>query len=50
MKRGIQGLIFEIRCKKCNKKLGGNLDGKVEIVCPRCGHYNAFNIKVKSVV
>jgi len=29
----------EIRCTKCNKKLG-MIDGKAEIKCPRCGTVN----------
>ena len=33
----------ELRCKNCHKKLGANLKGKVEIVCPRCGVFNTFD-------
>lgn len=29
----------EIRCKKCNKKLG-MIDGNYAIKCPRCGNIN----------
>jgi len=32
----------EVRCKKCNRKLAENLNGTVEIVCPRCGHFNNY--------
>ena len=38
----IKRVVKELRCKNCNKKLGENLDGVVEIVCPRCGHFNSF--------
>ena len=31
-----------IRCDGCGKKLGENLQGRVEIVCPRCKRYNKF--------
>ena len=35
----------ELRCGKCGKKLATNLDGSVEIVCPKsnCHTYNKFN-------
>jgi len=44
-KRQIGGIVIskEVRCLQCGKKLGENLEGKIEIVCPRCGHYNKFN-------
>jgi len=29
-------------CKNCGKKLGENLEGRIEIVCPRCGVFNKF--------
>jgi len=35
-------MIAELRCGNCNKKLGENLRGKVDIVCPRCKRYNVF--------
>lgn len=50
----------DLRCKKCGKKLGAGLEGRVAIVCPRCGVFNQFeglgltnttvsdNVKVKS--
>ena len=33
-----------IRCDGCGKKLGENLQGRVEIVCPRCKQYNVFTV------
>ena len=33
-----------LRCDGCGKKLGENLQGQVEIVCPRCKRYNKFFI------
>jgi len=33
----------ELRCHKCNKKLGENLSGRFEVVCPRCRYYNVFD-------
>ncbi len=35
-----------LRCKQCGKKLGANLKGEVEIVCPRCGHFNHFQVDI----
>lgn len=35
----------ELKCSKCGKKLGANLKGEVEVVCPRCKTYNKFVIK-----
>lgn len=35
-------MIAELRCGNCDKKLGENLQGRVDIVCPRCKHYNVF--------
>ncbi len=32
----------ELRCEKCGKKLGADLEGIVKIVCPKCKHYNCF--------
>lgn len=32
----------ELRCKQCGKKLAANLEGKIEIVCPKCHHFNSF--------
>jgi len=32
----------ELRCDKCGKKLAVNLEGRVEVVCPRCRHFNIF--------
>jgi len=29
-----------IRCNGCGKKLAEHLEGKIEIVCPRCKRYN----------
>lgn len=34
----------EIRCVKCNKKLG-LLEGKAEIKCVRCGALNKLDTK-----
>jgi phage FluMu protein Com len=31
-----------LRCDNCGKKLGENLEGRIEIVCPRCHYYNVF--------
>ncbi len=33
-----------LRCDGCRKKLGGNLQGRVEIVCPRCKRFNVFEM------
>lgn len=33
----------EIRCGKCNKKLGAGVYLQLEIKCPRCGVINHFN-------
>ena len=36
----------DLRCSGCNKKLAeGDFQGRVEIVCPRCGKFNAFDSK-----
>ena len=35
-------MIAELRCGGCNKKLGENLEGRVEIVCSRCRQYTVF--------
>ena len=35
-------MIAELRCGGCKKKLGENLQGRVDIVCPRCKRYNVF--------
>jgi len=35
----------ELRCDNCSKKLGFNLEGRVEIVCPKCKYYNIFEKK-----
>lgn len=37
--------MSDLRCKKCKKKLGADLNGKVSIVCPKCGVYNTFDVK-----
>ena len=37
----------ELRCQGCGKKLGEKLEGRVEIVCPRCKRFNVFVIKKK---
>jgi len=34
-----------LRCDGCGKKLGENLQGKIEIVCPRCHLFNKFDAK-----
>ncbi|KKM14603.1 hypothetical protein LCGC14_1704450 [marine sediment metagenome] len=34
--------MTELRCGSCNKKLGENFHGRIEIKCPRCGHYSIF--------
>lgn len=31
-----------LRCDGCGKKLGDNLQGSVELVCPRCHRFNKF--------
>ena len=31
-----------LKCDGCGKKLGENLKGRIEIVCPRCKRYNVF--------
>ena len=38
-------VMKELRCGGCNKKLGGDLEGRVTIVCPRskCKRYNVFD-------
>jgi len=36
-------MIEELRCKNCNKKIGEHFTGHIEVVCPRCGHYNVFS-------
>lgn len=33
----------DLRCKKCGKKLGSELQGRVAIVCPKCSVYNIFD-------
>ena len=33
----------ELRCVKCGKKLGEELNGRVKIVCPRCKTFNSFH-------
>lgn len=33
----------ELRCDNCGKKLGENLQGHLEVVCPRCKHYLVFD-------
>lgn len=33
----------ELRCRQCGKKLGENLKGHLEVVCPRCKRFNVFN-------
>ncbi len=38
--------MLEVRCKKCNKLLGRNLDGRIEIVCPRCSTFNAIEVLI----
>ena len=32
----------DLRCKRCDKKLGSELKGRVSIVCPKCSVYNTF--------
>ncbi len=32
----------EIRCDECGKLLALKLEGKLEIYCPRCKHFNRF--------
>lgn len=32
-----------LRCDQCGKKLGENLEGRIEIVCPRCKRFNVFD-------
>jgi len=32
-----------LRCNGCRKKLGANLNGQVEIVCPKCNRFNKFD-------
>ncbi|WP_430139029.1 Com family DNA-binding transcriptional regulator [Paenibacillus lautus] len=36
-------IMQECRCSKCNKLLG-KVEGRAEIMCPRCKVLNAFNI------
>ena len=31
-----------LRCDGCGKKLGLRVEGRVELVCPRCKRYNKF--------
>ncbi len=38
--------MADVRCKRCNKKLGGELDGQINIVCPKCKAYNTFDIRL----
>ncbi len=33
-----------LKCDGCGKKLGENLTGRIEIVCPRCKRYNVFEV------
>lgn len=40
--------LKEFRCSNCNKLLG-KIDGRAEIVCPRCKILNEFNIMRKPV-
>lgn len=37
----------ELRCKKCNRKLGEEdiVEGKIDIVCPRCNTLNQYKTK-----
>ncbi len=32
-----------LRCDQCGKKLGENLEGHIEVVCPRCKRFNVFD-------
>jgi len=32
-----------LKCDGCGKKLGENLKGRIEIVCPRCKRFNVFD-------
>lgn len=34
-----------LRCNGCGKKLGFNLEGQVEVICPRCKMPNVFSTK-----
>ncbi|KKN76906.1 hypothetical protein LCGC14_0365570 [marine sediment metagenome] len=38
--------MADVRCKKCNKKLGAELDGQINIVCPKCSTYNTFDTRL----
>lgn len=40
--------LKDFRCSKCNKLLG-KIDGKAEIVCPRCKVLNAFGVPAEYV-
>lgn len=33
-----------LRCSNCGKKLGEHLQGKIEIVCPRCHFFEVFTL------
>ncbi len=36
-------MIDELRCDGCGKKLGENLQGRLEVVCPRCHRYSVYD-------
>jgi phage FluMu protein Com len=40
-----------LRCANCGKILGRNLEGRIEIVCPRssCHRYNVFQVSTLMV-
>ncbi len=38
--------INELKCKKCQRKLAENLTGHIEIVCPRCGELNKYDVTI----
>ena len=35
-----------VRCDGCGKKLGENLNGYLEVVCPRCKRFNVFDTEL----
>lgn len=37
--------LDEVRCR-CNKLLGKNLEGSIEIKCPKCGHVVTYQKQV----
>ena len=43
-------MVNDVRCSNCGKKLAENLDGKVEIVCPRCHMFQKYECKYQKEI